>query len=80
MYVLHTLYCITYTVITAIGGALRFTPNPLLQFRRPRPHLAGVGGCHYPRIVCPPIEMEIRNKNKRKFRGLLNLAIPDFDE
>ena len=37
----------------------------------------GGGGCH-PRLVCPLIEKELRNKNKRKDRDVLNLTIPDF--
>ena len=60
-----------------IGGALRFTPLPRLLFRHPRSHLAW-GGCHHPQLVCPLIEIELRNKNKRKFRDLLNLTISDF--
>ena len=35
------------------------------------------GGCH-PRLVCPLIEIELRNNNKRKDRDVVNLNIPDF--
>ena len=36
------------------------------------------GGCHHPRLVYPLIELELRNKDKRKDRDVLNLTIPDF--
>ena len=38
---------------------------------------SGGGGC-YPRIVRPLIEIELRNKDKRKDRDVLDLTIPDF--
>ena len=52
----------------------------------PRAHLLfaildrtwGGGGSHLPRLVCPLIEIELRNKNKRKDRDVLNLTMPDF--
>ena len=31
-----------------------------------------------PRLVCPLIKIELRNKDKRKDRDVLNLTIPDF--
>ena len=31
-----------------------------------------------PQLVCPLIEIELRNKDKRKDRDVLNLTIPDF--
>ena len=35
-------------------------------------------GVATPRLVCPLIEIELRNKDKRKDRDFLNLTIPDF--
>ena len=51
-------------------------PRPHLLFHHPRLHL-GVGVAT-PRLVCPLIEIELRNKDKRKDRDVLNLTIPDF--
>ena len=53
-----------------------FNPRPHLPFRHPRTHLGG-GGCH-PWLVCPLIEIELRKKDKRKDRNVLNLTMPDF--
>ena len=36
------------------------------------------GGGTIPRLVIPLIEIELRNKDKRKDRDVLNLTIPDF--
>ena len=49
-----------------------FNPCPHLLFRHPRPR--GVT----PRLVCPLIEIELSNKDRRKDRDVLNLIIPDF--
>ena len=36
------------------------------------------GGCHPSRLVCPLIEIELCNKNKEKYRDVVNLNITDF--
>ena len=37
----------------------------------------GGGGCH-PRLICPPIEMELSHKDEQKAWDVLNLTMPNF--
>ena len=55
-----------------------FNLHPHLQFRHPRPHLGGGRVATPTRLVCPLIEIELRSKDKRKDRDVLNLTIPDL--
>ena len=59
------------------ADTITINPHPHLLFRHPRRYL-GVGGVANPRLVCPLIEIELRNKVKRKDRDVLNLTILDF--
>ena len=51
----------------------RVNPRPHLVFRKRRPHLGG-----HPLLVCPLVEIELHNKDKRKHRDVLNPTTPDF--
>ena len=50
------------TILTCEMSCDLLNPRPYLLFRHPRLHL----GRGHPRLVCPSIEIELRNKDKRK--------------